>query len=76
MDNPIKHVFVFTPSVGVKYFWVDLDRMACFCAYPQCRSSAYVGGVYVILILRALQVYHKGQQNLTKLNAIASIIYE
>jgi hypothetical protein len=23
-----------------------------FYAYPQCRSSAYVGGVYVILILR------------------------
>jgi hypothetical protein len=23
---------VFTPSVGVKYFWVDLDGMACFCA--------------------------------------------
>jgi hypothetical protein len=22
----IKHVFVFTPSVGVKYFWVDLDE--------------------------------------------------
>ena len=21
----IKHVFVFTPSVGVKHFWVDLD---------------------------------------------------
>jgi hypothetical protein len=31
---------VFTPSVGVKYFWVDLDGMACFCTYPQCRSSA------------------------------------
>jgi hypothetical protein len=25
----------------------------CFCAYPQCRSSAYVSGVYLILILRA-----------------------
>ena len=23
--KPIKHVFVFTPSVGVKHFWVDLD---------------------------------------------------
>ena len=52
-EKPIKHVFVFTPSVGVKHFWVDLNGMACFCAYPQCRSSAYVGGVYVILILRA-----------------------
>ena len=52
---------VFTPSVGVKHFWVDLDRMACCCVYPQCRSSAYLGGVYVILILRAWQTYHKGQ---------------
>jgi hypothetical protein len=36
-----------------KTFFGDLDRMACFCAYSQCRSSAYVGSVYVILILRA-----------------------
>jgi hypothetical protein len=50
---PMWYILVFTPSVGVKYFWVDLDRMACFCAYPKCRNSAYVGGVYVILILRA-----------------------
>jgi hypothetical protein len=51
--KPNKNVFVFTPSVGVKRFWVDLDGRYVFCAYPQCRSSAYVGGVYVILILRA-----------------------
>jgi hypothetical protein len=44
---------VFTLSVRVKHFWVDLDGMACCCTYPQCRSSVYVGGVYVILILRA-----------------------
>jgi hypothetical protein len=44
---------VFTPSVGVEHFWVDLDGMTCFYAYPQCRSSAYMDGVYVILILRA-----------------------
>ena len=24
-EKPIKHIFVFTPSVGVKHFWVDLD---------------------------------------------------
>ena len=51
--RPNKHVFVFTPTVGVEHFWVNLKGMACFCAYPQCRSSAYLGGVYVILILRA-----------------------
>ena len=44
--KPIKHVFVFTPSVGVKYFWVDLNGMACFCVYPQCSSSVYLGGVH------------------------------
>ena len=60
---------VFTPNVGVEYFWVDLDRMAYFCVYPQSRSSASVGGVYVILILRAWQTSHKSQQSLTKLNA-------
>ena len=40
-----------------------------FLAYPQYKSSAYVGGLYVILILRAWQTSHKGQQSLTKLNA-------
>jgi hypothetical protein len=53
MDILSSIFLVFTASVGVKHFWVDLDRMACFCAYPLCRSSVYVGGVYVILILRA-----------------------
>jgi hypothetical protein len=61
-NKNLKHLFgdillriflVFTPSVGVKHFWVDPDGMAYFCAYPLCKSSAYVGGVYVILILRA-----------------------
>ena len=28
--KPIKHVFVFTPSVGVEYFWVDLDEKHVF----------------------------------------------
>jgi hypothetical protein len=25
---------VFTLSVGVEHFWVDLDGMTCFCTYP------------------------------------------
>ena len=62
---PIGHIFlVFTPNVGVKHFLVDLDGMACFFAYPQCRSSAYVGGVYVILILRAWQTSDKASTKL------------
>jgi hypothetical protein len=28
--KPNKHVFVFTPSVGAKYFWVDLDGRYVF----------------------------------------------
>ena len=39
-------------------------------------AGVYVGGVYVILILRAWQISYKGQQTLTKLNAKASNIYE
>jgi hypothetical protein len=39
---------------------------AWFYAYPQCRSSAYVGGVYVILILRAWQTSHKVSTKLDK----------
>ena len=46
-----------------------------FYAYSQCRSSAYVGDVYVILILRAWQTSHEGQQSLTKLNA-KQVAYE
>ena len=69
MDILSSIFLVLIPSVGVKYFWVDLDGMAWFCAYAQCRSNAYVGGVYMILILRASQTSHKGQQSLTKLNA-------
>ena len=59
---------MFTPSVGVRHFWVDLDGMACFYAYPS--VGVVHGGVYVILILRAWQTSHKGQQSLTKLNAM------
>jgi hypothetical protein len=47
------YFWVFTLSVRVKYFWVDLNGITYLCAYLQCRSSAYVSGVYVILILRA-----------------------
>ena len=28
--KPNKHVFVFTPSVGIEHFWVDLDGMHGF----------------------------------------------
>jgi hypothetical protein len=40
-------------------------------------SARAVGicGVYVILILRAWQISHKGQQRLTKLSAKASSVY-
>jgi hypothetical protein len=47
------YFWLFTLSVRVKYFWVNLNGMTYLCAYLQCRSSAYVSGVYVILILRA-----------------------
>jgi hypothetical protein len=30
----IKHVFMFTPCVGIEYFWVDLDRRHVFCILP------------------------------------------
>ena len=34
MKKPIKHVFLFTPSVGVKHFWVDLDGRHVFAPTP------------------------------------------
>ena len=65
--------FVFTPSVGVKHFFVDLDERHVL--LTPSVGAAGICGVYVILILRAWQTSHKGQQSLTKLNAKASNIY-
>ena len=33
----MKNILVFSPIVGVKHFWVDLNGMACFCAYPMTK---------------------------------------
>lgn len=32
--KPMKHDFGVSPSVGVKYFWVDLDGMQVFAPTP------------------------------------------
>jgi hypothetical protein len=52
----------YLPSTRSKSFLGWSRWKTYFCSYPQCRSSAYVGGVYVILILRAWQIAHKGHQ--------------
>ena len=55
---------------------MDLDGRHVSASTPNVRIvGVYVGGVYMILILRACQTSHKGQQSLTKLNAKASNIY-
>ena len=51
-EKPNKQVFVFTPSVGVKHFWVDLDRKHVFAPTPSV-GVVHMRVVYVILILRA-----------------------
>ena len=35
--KPIKYIFVFTPSVGVKHFWVDLNGRLVFVPIPSVR---------------------------------------
>ena len=53
MDGkPNKHVFVFTSSVGLEYFWVDLDGKHVFASTPSI-GVVHIWVVYVILILRA-----------------------
>jgi hypothetical protein len=47
------YFWVFTLSARAKHFQVHQDEMKDECAYSQCRNSAYVDGVYVILILKA-----------------------
>ena len=66
--EPTKNVFAVYSQCRSKTFLGESRWNACFCAYPQRRSSTYVGGVYMILILRAWQTSHKDQQSLTKLN--------
>ena len=34
MDNKLSMFFVFTPSVGVKHFWMDLDEKHVFVPIP------------------------------------------
>jgi hypothetical protein len=50
--KPNEHVFVFTPSVRVEYFWVDLNRRHIFAPTPSV-VVAHIWGVHVILILKA-----------------------
>jgi hypothetical protein len=47
--------------------WMDVANF-------QCRSLAYEGGVYVILIMKAWRASRKGHNNLTKLNVTTSSI--
>ena len=46
--KPIRHVFLFTPSVGVEHFWVDLDEKHVFTPTPSVGVVHILGGVYVI----------------------------
>jgi hypothetical protein len=39
-----KHIFVFTPSVEVQHFWVDLDERHVFTPTP----NVGVGHIYVV----------------------------
>ena len=47
MDKPIKHIFVFIPSVGVKHFEADENTFLRTSGV----EAAHICGVYVILIL-------------------------
>ena len=61
MDKPIKHIFLFTPSVGGKHFEVDEKHVF---AYFQCRSSKYMWRVRDLDLGSMIN----SQQDLTKLN--------
>ena len=49
--EPNKHI-LFTPSVGVEYFWMDLSERHVFVPTPSVVVLIF-SGVYVILILKA-----------------------
>ena len=59
---------MFTPSVGVKHFWVDLDGRHVFAPTPSVVVVHICGWCVRDLDFRAWQTSHKGQQSLTKLN--------
>jgi hypothetical protein len=45
--KPIWNIFGVFSQCRSKTFLSGSRWKACFCAYPQCRSSVYVDGVYV-----------------------------
>jgi hypothetical protein len=49
VDKPIKHIFVFTPSVGVKHFELDETMFL----RTSSVEAAHICGVYMILIFGA-----------------------
>ena len=51
-EKPLSMVLLFTPSVGVEHFWVDLNGMHAFVSTPSV-GVVQMWVVYVILILRA-----------------------
>jgi hypothetical protein len=53
---------VFTPSVGVKHFWVDLDGMACFAPTPN------VGVMHMWVVLAFLNSITKNRITPTNSN--------
>jgi hypothetical protein len=61
---PIGYIFCVHSLCRSKTFLDKFRGMAYFCAYPRCKNSACVGGVYVILILRAWQTSHKASTKL------------
>ena len=65
--EPNKHIFVFTPSVGVEHFWVDLNRRhisALILVQEQCIFGWNVRD----LDFKSMTSFSQGQQSLIKLN--------
>ena len=49
----LTNIFLFTPSVGVEHFWIDLGESHVFVPTHSVGVVHIFGGVYVVLILKA-----------------------
>jgi hypothetical protein len=73
--KPIWNIYSVFSQCRSKIFLSGYRWKACFYAYQQCRSRAYVGSVYVILILKLWQISHKASTKLDQTQSKASSIY-
>ena len=69
----MKHIFGVFSQCRSKTFLGGSRWKACFCAYPECRSSAYLDSVYVIKEVKDLLSNNFEMKNLGEADVILNV---